>query len=66
MNKRIEWIDICKWVGILTMICGHIALLYILDKYIHAWHMPMFFVISGYLYKEYNIGDYFKENLKLL
>ena len=42
MNKRIEWIDICKGIGILAMICGHIGLPHILDKYIHAWHMPIF------------------------
>lgn len=53
MKKRIEWIDLCKGIGILSMICGHIGLPYFADKYIHAWNMPIFFILSGYLYKQY-------------
>lgn len=57
MKRRIEWIDVCKGIGIFTMICGHIGLPHIIDKYIHAWNMPIFFILSGYLFKEYKIKD---------
>lgn len=57
MKRRVEWIDTCKGFGIFTMICGHIGLPYIIDKYIHAWNMPIFFILSGYLFREYKIKD---------
>lgn len=51
-TQRIEWIDICKGLGILTVILGHKAIMF---SYIYSFHMPLFFLISGYLfsYKKY-------------
>ena len=48
---RITYIDIFKGIGILFMVMGHIGFSSIFDKWIHAFHMPMFFFISGYLSK---------------
>lgn len=53
--NRITHIDIFKGIGILFMVMGHIGFSSIFDKWIHAFHMPMFFFISGYLSK--NISE---------
>ena len=43
--------DILKGLGILLMIMGHVGFGELFSKYIHAFHMPLFFLISGYFYK---------------
>lgn len=51
-NNRIAYIDFFRGAGILLMIMGHVKFGPLFDKFIHAFHMPMFFFISGYLYSE--------------
>lgn len=55
-TKRIEYIDIFRAFGIILMIMGHVGFGEGFDHYIHAFHMPMFFFISGFLYKEKGIS----------
>lgn len=50
MNKRIEWIDIWKGIGIIAVVTGHI-IQPPFKHYIYWFHMPLFFFISGYLYR---------------
>lgn len=52
--NRIEYIDCFRACGIVFMIMGHIGFGYIFDKFIHAFHMPMFFLISGFFIKGFN------------
>ena len=44
-------LDIMKAIGILLMIVGHNST-GILFNYIYSFHMPLFFIIAGYLWKE--------------
>ena len=53
-HKRIEFIDFYRGIGIILMIMGHIGYGEIFGKFIHAFHMPMFFIISGYFFKNVN------------
>lgn len=69
MNKnRIEWIDLYKSIGIILMIIGHIGVNKNTDIIIYAFNMPMFFFISGYLYKNKNenFKTYTKKKTKTL
>lgn len=50
--KRLDDIDILKGIGIIIMIMGHVGFGGIFDVFIHSFHMPLFFVISGYLFKK--------------
>jgi len=50
--KRREDIDALKALGIILMILCHIDFGYTTDSLVHSFHMPLFFFISGYLYKE--------------
>ncbi|KJR45690.1 Glycosyltransferase [Desulfosporosinus sp. I2] len=47
--KRIDWVDILKGLGILSVVWGHSG-----GKnafYMFWFHMPLFFLVSGYLYQ---------------
>ena len=50
-ERRIAFIDIYRAFGIILMIMGHIKFGAAFDKWIHAFHMPMFFFISGWFYR---------------
>ncbi len=72
MKKRIEYLDLFRCFGIICMVMGHIAPVDVgFDHYIHAFHMPMFFIISGYLFskkssKELGFKAFLKRKAKSL
>ena len=50
--KRNQSIDVAKAIGIILMVVGHFNGLPLwLEKWIFSFHMPLFFVLSGYLFK---------------
>lgn len=52
-KKRIAWIDIARGIAIIAVIAGHSLGNYwpdYLGNFLFAFHMPIFFVLSGYLY----------------
>lgn len=48
-NIRLDWIDVFKGLGILCVVVGHVV--FPLSRYIYWFHMPLFFCVSGYLYR---------------
>lgn len=48
-KQRIEWIDMAKGYGIILVLVGHVDMPYI-TKYIYAFHIPLFFFLSGCVY----------------
>ena len=48
--QRLEWIDITKGFAIFLMVFGHSGIPKSISNYIWSFHMPLFFIISGYLY----------------
>ena len=50
-TNRLEYMDIFRGFGIVLMIMGHVYFGSRFDFFIHAFHMPMFFVISGFFFK---------------
>lgn len=47
-NMRYEWVDVCKGLAILLVIIGHILPPGILKTWIYTFHMPIFFMVSGF------------------
>ena len=54
MSKRVEYIDIAKGIGILLVVMGHNDFGLVSPffyKFIYAFHMPLFFFVSGMFFK---------------
>jgi fucose 4-O-acetylase-like acetyltransferase len=49
-NNRIEWIDSAKGIGIFLVIIGHTPIHPMLRVNIFAFHIPLFFLLSGLLF----------------
>ena len=54
MNTRRDTVlDITKAIGIILMVMGHLHFSEdVFDKYIYAFHMPLFFIVSGMLFNQ--------------
>lgn len=61
-NNRIYWLDYAKVIGIFLVVYGHGGLCGDLRNYVFSFHMPMFFLISGMLYKPLSLGETIKKN----
>ncbi len=71
VTNRIEYLDIFRSFGIILMIMGHIGYGKNFGHFIHAFHMPMFFFVSGFLYKKntkelFSLAEYSKKKAKSL
>lgn len=50
-NKRETWIDIARLLSMLFIIIGHVPCYEVsIRDYLTTFHVPIFFIISGYLY----------------
>lgn len=47
--KRLEYVDIAKGISMLCIIAGHMGVAKI-DRFVFTFHVPIFFLISGYFY----------------
>lgn len=48
MERRFDYVDIAKGIGIMLVIMGHIEYDYV--PFCGSVHIPLFFILSGYLY----------------
>ena len=51
-KARIEYLDVLRGIGILYMVFAHVNYFEKYDYYIHAFHMPLFFFITGYFFSK--------------
>lgn len=58
---REEWIDVSKSILIYLMVLGHCMAGNGVNTWFYAFHMPAFFIISGYLYKSHPITRTIKQ-----
>lgn len=69
-KQRIEWIDIAKGIGIILVVLGHCVVKSdSVHKFIFAFHMPLFFFLSGYCFhveKYKSIREVFSARAKAL
>lgn len=56
-GKRIEELDILKGFGILLMVADHVNFGARFHQYVQAFHMPLFFIVSGYLWKKRTVRE---------
>lgn len=55
--KRYKYLDVARGIGLMLVIISHSCGL---NKYLIYYYIPLFFVLSGYVYKE---GRSYKENV---
>ena len=48
--QRDASIDIAKGIGIILVVFGHTFQIYSVTNYVYAFHMPLFFLLSGYTF----------------
>lgn len=66
-KPRIDTFDILKGIGILLMIIGHsTGKMVWLRDFIFSFHMPLFFMISGYFFRPVPFGQQIVKNFKRL
>nr|MDH3175794.1 acyltransferase family protein [Bacillus pumilus] len=51
MNKRLEWVDAAKGIGILLVVMAHVPIPDSLKQFIYSFHMPLFFLLSGMMFR---------------
>lgn len=56
MKERVYWCDIAKSIGIFLMVCGHTSIPSIISNWIYSFHMPLFFIISGFFFSKKGEG----------
>lgn len=61
MGQRIEEFDLIKGVGIILVVIGHCKISNDLHSAIYSFHMPLFFVVSGYFFYKESITKKFKK-----
>lgn len=49
-KERMTWVDVVKGIGIFLMVLGHASIPDLLKVWIYGFHMPLFFIIAGYLF----------------
>lgn len=52
--KREIWVDAAKALALVLVVVGHPVSPAVYTKYIYWFHMPVFFLLSGYLFKPVN------------
>jgi fucose 4-O-acetylase-like acetyltransferase len=57
LKAKLRWVNIAKGIGITLVVIGHYfpanspSYWHFVHDFIYTFHMPLFFIISGYLYK---------------
>ena len=67
-QPRMDWLDCVKAIGMILVYIGHCHIPGV-NKYIYLFHMPLFFIISGYLWnieknKSMNFKTFFQKKFK--
>lgn len=64
--ERLEWVDTAKGVGIVVVVAGHIVSSLAVVVAIYLWHMPLFFLLSGYLFAPREPAGYLRQKARHL
>lgn len=53
--ERLSWLDVLKGIGIILVVIGHIYSNCMIFNWVYSFHMPLFFLAAGWVYKEKHI-----------
>ena len=63
---RLQYLDMLRTIGIILMVMGHIGFSGVFSKWIHGFHIPLFYILSGYFYKNQPIKRLLKKRLRTI
>lgn len=68
IKSRIKYIDTVKGIGILLVVIGHHLRIVSVFDWIYSFHMPLFFIVSGYVYvpKDNDFKDFVRRKARTL
>ncbi len=61
-QNRKHWLDVAKGIAIILMVVGHTTIPHIASDFIYCFHMPLFFIASGFAsnYRKHSPLSYVK------
>lgn len=67
-QTRNQWIDIAKGITIILMVLGHSSLPRPISNFIWSFHMPLFFIASGWMtnWDKYSFAEFLGRKFKSL
>ncbi|PZU56918.1 MAG: glycosyl transferase [Sphingobium sp.] len=51
VGDRLDWVDAARGIGIVAVVVGHVWTRGALRDAVYSFHMPLFFLLSGYLFR---------------
>lgn len=63
---RLLFIDAMRGIGILLVVMGHVTRNSSIYAFIYSFHMPLFFAVSGFLFKPRSISDLLRRRISTL
>lgn len=66
MEKRVrlDWVDVAKGIAILLMVIGHEVQNQHIHAFIFSFHMPLFFILSGFTSRRVNTWQMLERKLR--
>ena len=65
-TQRLDWVDNLKGIGIILVVLGHVSINKYLNDIIYSFHMPLFFIVSGFLFNFSNKDNYVLKKVSCL
>ena len=64
--ERLSWLDVLKGIGIILVAIGHIYSNQMVFNWLYSFHMPLFFLAAGWVYKEKTIITDLKRRIQTI
>ena len=67
-ENRTQWLDTAKGIAIILMVLGHTSIPQPISNFIWSFHMPLFFIASGWVtnWNKYTISEYMLQKIRTL
>lgn len=62
-DARLDWVDTARGIGIIAVVIGHVWTQGALRGAVYSFHMPLFFLLSGYLSRPQPMGVFTRRQL---
>ncbi|MGD9811430.1 MAG: acyltransferase family protein [Sphingobium sp.] len=59
-EERLDWLDAAKGIGIVLVVIGHVWTRGSMRDAIYAFHMPLFFLLAGYVTAARPMGEFMR------